>query len=105
MLIYMHLSDPSRDKVSKGSMANGSLSSRAGRTDDCNCYCGGWFARDASLEMSTQFVPTRSGILSFGGMWMAPLSWHAVRLGLRWHYTGPGLPPRKTVLVGLPDLP
>ena len=51
-----------------------------------------------------QLTPTRSGSLSFGGMWMAPLSWHVARLGPRWHYTGPGLPPRKTVLVGLPDL-
>ena len=52
-----------------------------------------------------QLVPTRSGSLSFGGMWMVPLSWHVARLGLRWHYTGPGLLPRKTVLDGLPDLP
>ena len=36
----MHLSDPSRDKVSKGSTANDSLSSGEGRADDCNCYCG-----------------------------------------------------------------
>ena len=48
----MHLSDPLRDKVSKGSTANGSLSSGAGQTDDRNCYCGGWSARDSSSEMS-----------------------------------------------------
>ena len=47
-----------------------------------------------------QIAPTRSGSLSFGGMWMAPLSWHVARLDPRWHYTGLGLPPRKTVLVG-----
>ena len=52
-----------------------------------------------------QLAPTRSGSLSFGGMWMALLSWHVARPSPRWHYTGPGLPPRKTVLVGLPGLP
>ena len=49
----MHMSDPSRDKVSMGSMANGSLSSGADRKDDCNCYCGGWFVRAASPEISS----------------------------------------------------
>ena len=34
----MHLSDPSRDKVSKESTANDSIYYGAGRTDDCNCY-------------------------------------------------------------------
>ena len=48
----MHMSDPSRDKVSKGSTANGSLYSGAGRKDDYNCYCGGWSVRDASPEIS-----------------------------------------------------
>ena len=52
-----------------------------------------------------QLVRTRSGSLSFGGMWMVLLSWHVARLGLGWHYTGPGLLPRKTILAGLPDLP
>ena len=52
-----------------------------------------------------QLAPTRSGSLSFDGMWMAPLSWHVARLSPRWHYTGSGLPPRKTILVGIPDLP
>ena len=48
----MHMSDLSRDKVSKGSTDSGSLSSGKGRTYDCNCYCGGWSARGASPEMS-----------------------------------------------------
>ena len=48
----MHMSDPSRDKVSKRSTANDSLSSGASWTDDCNCFCGGWSVRDASPEMS-----------------------------------------------------
>ena len=52
-----------------------------------------------------QLAPTWSGSLSFGGMWMALLSWHVARPSPRWHYTGPGLPPRKIVLVGLPGLP
>ena len=30
-----------------------------------------------------QLVQTRSGSLSFGGMWMVLLSWHAARLGSR----------------------
>ena len=53
----MHLSDPSRDTVFKGSTANGSLSSEVGRTDDCDCYYGGWSARGGSLE---QLVCARS---------------------------------------------
>ena len=52
-----------------------------------------------------QLIQTRSGSLSFGGMRMVLLSWHAARLGPGWHYTSPGLLPRKTVLAGLPDLP
>ena len=32
-----------------------------------------------------QLAPTRSGSLSFGGMWMAPLSWHVAKLGPKWH--------------------
>ena len=48
----MHLSDPSRDKVSKGSTTNDSLSFGPGRPDDCNCYCEGWSTRVASPEMS-----------------------------------------------------
>ena len=48
----MHMSDPSRDKVSKGSTTNGSLSSEADRKDECNCYCEGWSARAASPEIS-----------------------------------------------------
>ena len=48
----MHLSDASRDTVSKGSTANGSLSSEAGRTDDCDCYCECWSLRGGSLEQS-----------------------------------------------------
>ena len=52
VLIYTHMSDPSRDTVSKGSMANDSLSSEAGRTGDCNCYYGGWSSRGGSPERS-----------------------------------------------------
>ena len=52
-----------------------------------------------------QLAPTRSGSLSFCGMWMAPLSGHVARPGPRWHYMGPGLPQRKIVLVGLLGLP
>ena len=37
----MHLSGPSRDVVSKGSMASDSLSSEAGRADDCDFYYEG----------------------------------------------------------------
>ena len=48
----MHLSDPSKDTVSKGSTANDSLSSEVGRTNDCNCYCGAWSARGDSSERS-----------------------------------------------------
>ena len=48
----MHLSDPSRDTVSKGSTANGSLSSEVGRKDDCDCYCRGWSSRGSSPEQS-----------------------------------------------------
>ena len=55
--------------------------------------------------LGDQLVQIRSGSLLFGGMWMVRLSWHATRLGPRWHYTGPRLLPRKTVLTGLPDLP
>ena len=46
----MHLSDLSRDTVSKGSTANGSLSSGAGRTDGCDCYCGVWPLRGGSPQ-------------------------------------------------------
>ena len=53
----MHLSDPSRVTVSKGSTTNDSLSSKAGRTDDYDCYCGGWSSRGGSLE---QLVCARS---------------------------------------------
>ena len=49
----MHLSDPSRDTVSKGSTANGSLSSEASQTDDCDFYCEGWFSRGDSPKRST----------------------------------------------------
>ena len=55
--------------------------------------------------LGDQLVQIRSGSLLFGGMWMVLLSWHASRLGPRWHYTGPGLLPWKTTLVGLPNLP
>ena len=48
----MHLSGPSRDVVSKGSTASGSLSSDAGRADDCDCYCEGWFSMGGSAEHS-----------------------------------------------------
>ena len=48
----MHLSDPSRDTVSKGSTANDSLSSKVGRTDNFDCYCGGRSSRCGSLEQS-----------------------------------------------------
>ena len=53
----MHLSDPSRDMTSKGSMTNGSLSSGAGRMDDCDCYYGGWSSRGGSPE---QLICARS---------------------------------------------
>ena len=97
----MHMSDPSRDKVSKGSTASGSLSSEASRTDDCNCYCEvgpqGVLPRRCRLEcapvvrvdstatqltgfLGDQLASIQSGSLSFGGMWMAPLSWHVARL-------------------------
>ena len=46
----MHLSVPSRDMTSKGTTAKDSLSSEAGRTDDCDCYCGDWLSRDGSPE-------------------------------------------------------
>ena len=46
----MHLSDPSRDMISRGSTANGSLSFEASRTDDYDFYCGGWSARGGSPE-------------------------------------------------------
>ena len=49
----MHLSDPSRDTVSKGSTANGSLSSEASQTDDCDFYCEGWFSKGDSPKRST----------------------------------------------------
>ena len=48
----MHLSDPSRDSVSKESTANASLSSEAGRMDDYDCYYGGWSSRGGSPEQS-----------------------------------------------------
>ena len=53
----MHLSDLSRDTVSRGSMANDSLPSEAGRRDDCDCYCRGWSMRGGS---SGQWVCARS---------------------------------------------
>ena len=46
----MDVSDPSRDTVSKGSTANGSLSSKASWADDCDCYCQGWLSRGGSPE-------------------------------------------------------
>ena len=75
-----------------------------------------WFVRVPVLRVDStvarligfpgdQLVQTRSSSLSFGGMWMVLLSWHAAMLGPGWHYTGPGLLPRKTILAGLPDLP
>ena len=99
----MHLSDPSRDVVSKGSTTSGSLSSEAGRTHDCDCYCGGWSSMGGLAEHSLrsrvvrvdsttarvigfpgdQLAQTQSGSLLFGGMWMVPLSWNVVRLGPR----------------------
>ena len=39
VLTLMHLSGPPRGVFSKGSIASGSLSSKAGRADDCDCYC------------------------------------------------------------------
>ena len=48
----MHLFDPSRDTVSKGSTADGSLSSATSRAIDCDCYCEGWFSRGGSMERS-----------------------------------------------------
>ena len=48
----MHLSGPSRDVVSKGSTASGSLSSEAGRADDCDCYCRGWSSMGGSAKHS-----------------------------------------------------
>ena len=52
MLTYMHMSDPSRGVVSKGLTAKGSLSSKAGWGDDCDCYCKGWPSKDGSREHS-----------------------------------------------------
>ena len=71
---------------------------------DCNCYCGGWSSRGGSRRgqflcasvvrvdstavrlirfLGDQLVQTRSGSLSFGGMWMVLLSWHVARFGPR----------------------
>ena len=47
-----------------------------------------------------QLAPTRSGSLSFGGMWKAPLSWHVARLDPRWHYTGQVFYHGKQYLLG-----
>ena len=44
----MNLYDLSRDTASKGSAANGSLSSEASQADDCDCYCEGWFSEGGS---------------------------------------------------------
>ena len=48
----MNLSVPSRDMASKGSTANGSLSSEKIRADDCDCYYEGWFLGGGSPERS-----------------------------------------------------
>ena len=48
----MNLSGLSRDTTSKGSAANGSLSSEASRADDCDCYYEGWFSGGGSPERS-----------------------------------------------------
>ena len=48
----MNLSVSPRDTASKGSTANGSLSSEASRVDDCDCYCEGWFLGGGSPERS-----------------------------------------------------
>ena len=55
----MHMFEPSRDTISKGSTANGSLSSEAARTGVCNFYCGGWPSRGGSPERSI-YVRSRS---------------------------------------------
>ena len=46
----MNLSNLSRDTASKGSIANGSLSSEESRADDSDCYYEGWFSGGGSLE-------------------------------------------------------
>ena len=48
----MHLSGPSRDVVSKGSTANGSLSLKAGRAENYDCYYGGWSSMGGLTEHS-----------------------------------------------------
>ena len=46
----MNLSDLSRDTTSKGSTANGSLSSEESRADDSDCYCEGWCSEGGPPE-------------------------------------------------------
>ena len=48
----MNLSVPPRDTTSKGSTANGSLSSEASWADDCDCYCEGLFLGGGYPEQS-----------------------------------------------------
>ena len=49
----MNLSNLPRDTASKGSAANGSLSSEASRADKCDFYCEGWFSEGGSPERSS----------------------------------------------------
>ena len=53
----MHISCPSRDVVSKGSTANGSLSSKAGQGDDCDLFCRGQSSRVAHGSTSPVHSP------------------------------------------------
>ena len=53
----MHLSCLSRGMASKGSTVSGSLSSKVGWADDCDCYCRGWASEDGSLEHSLVRTP------------------------------------------------
>ena len=52
-----------------------------------------------------QLVQIQSSSLSFGGMWMVLLSWHAAKLSPRLHCMAPSLLLHKTVLVALPHQP
>ena len=53
----MRLSDSSRDTVSKGSTASGSLSCEVGRANDCDYYYGDWSSRDGSPVQSVCVRP------------------------------------------------
>ena len=98
----MRLSDLSRDTVSKGSTANGSLSSAASQAVDCDCYSRvgsrGVVLRSSHLARvlversdntvvrligfpGSQLDQPQSNNLLFGDMWKARLSLHTAKLG------------------------